>query len=62
MGVLLEHPPLSKKMREVFELETSPSLRRSRPSLRPETYCQTRWRVLRETHWLSALSWQHERT
>ena len=26
MGVLFEHPPLAKKMREVFALETSPSL------------------------------------
>ena len=26
MGVLFEHPPLAKKMREVFELETSPSM------------------------------------
>src|SRR3954453_23296414 len=26
MGVLFEHTPLAKKMREVFELETSPSM------------------------------------
>ena len=64
MGVLFEHPPLAKKMREVFALETSPSMSyrvslSADRKLRWEGDAQGGTRVFNrepETHWSRRLA------
>ena len=63
MGVLFEHVPLAKKMREVFELETSPSMSYqvslSHGKLRWEGDSHGALRVFNrepETHWSRRLA------